>query len=758
LTRPDLAGRAVPAIAAVLLAAVAYLAVLLPWVVRSQPSDDTLLLVPTFLARVASQSLGEALVSLVAPNQPHVPRATWKAYVLLAQALAGPSHAALVGLGVLLHVGCSLLVWRLARRLGLDPSAAWIASGLHLTAYPGFHAYLWPVGVQHVVTVGGVLAVMDLYLAADRRARDGQPSRGLYWATVAVALVASLSRATSAVGPVAVLAHAVLGPGDPRQRLARYDGWRVPMFLALVYPLALTAYGNDLESLGGVPPAAEAIRLLVWRVSPAAAFGCLLAVTFGILLLVRVLLARSGGDAPSSPRRRLAPRLAGAVVALPLVPKLALVAIWGTGLFLAPLGSALLSHNADRWHVAPPPLDLVVVIATSLVGAFFARAQWGNRDLLVLLAPAALFALALHATEPQPIRYWIYLTPVLAVVLAGAASAAAGAVAASFSRSARWAALALALAAGIVMVTNVVAIRLQIWRHILADSFLVLDYVRAADLIRHDLAALGMGRDARVCVDGLTRMPHEEGWMTIFAPGVPLGALNARIVLARGLGRTPGTVQVGCPADTDPATHRYRVDGTAIVRDGRSIDTFERGHAALRDLVAAGDYTAAGALVRATPGARPFTIRHLLGELPDADAAWLTNGASILVWLARTADNHDHWHGRADDKVAKLHALAAREIGDYTRFQILAEYVRRRSAPDGEPLRPGPLPFGGIPLADVKALLDADPVLRDLPDLSIGLEGLGDPRTTPDVPFLAFLGRLLLAGDGAGSGTGERPR
>ena len=656
--------------------------------------------------------------------------------MLLSQALAGPSHAALVGLGVLLHVACSLLVWRIARGLGLDASAAWVASGLHLTAYPGFHAYLWPIGVQHVVTVLGVLALMDLYLATDRRARDGRPSRGLFWATVAVALLASLSRATSAVGPAAILAHAALGPGDPRRRLERYDRWRVPMFLALVYPLALTAYGNDVESLSGVPPAAEAIRLLVWRVSPAAAFGCLLAVTFGVLLVVRALLGRAG-DSSASPRRRLARRLGGAIAALALAPKLAVVTIWGVGFLLAPLGSALLSHNTHRWHVASAPLDLVAVIASGLVVAFFAGVQRGNRDLLVLLAPAALFALALHATEPQPIRYWIYLTPVLAIVLAGAASAAAAAVAATFYRSTWWAALALAVAAGVVMVANVTAIRLQLWRHTLADSFLVLDYVRAADLISHDLAALGAGRNVRICVDGLTRMPHEEGWATIFAPSVPLGALNARIILARGLGRSPDTVNVGCPAGSaDPGMHRYRVDGTAIERDGRPIDAFARVDAELRELVAAGDYARAGAIVGAMPGARPFTIRHLLGELPDADAAWLTNGASILVWLGRTSDNHDHWYARADDKVAKLRALAAGEITAYARFQILADYVRRRNAPAGEPPRMGPLPFGGIPFVDVKALLDADPVLKDLPNLAIGLKGLERPEedTRPPVP------------------------
>lgn len=211
----------------VLAFALLYLAVLLPALSRSAPSDDTLLVVPALLADLDGGSLGHALTRLLAPDPPYLPRAVWKLYVLASLWLFGPTHAGLVYVGLALHAMASALVFTLATRLGLSRRVAWLAGSLHLTAYAGFHAYVWPVGVQHALTILGVLLLVTLYLATDRRWRAGLPSRGYYWATVLAALLSSLSRASSLIGPVAVLAHALLGPGDAVW-LSTWSGARPP--------------------------------------------------------------------------------------------------------------------------------------------------------------------------------------------------------------------------------------------------------------------------------------------------------------------------------------------------------------------------------------------------------------------------------------------------------------------------------------------------------------------------------------------------
>ena len=742
------AGGLLPAV--VLLLGAAYLALLLPSIARSYPSDDTLLLVPTLVAQVEGRSLWDAVVYVLAPNQPAIPRAAWKAYVLLTLWLMGPTHVGLVWTGLALHVASSVLVWLLARRLGMQAGAAWIALGLHLTAYAGFHAYLWPVGVQHVLTILGVLALFNLYLATDQRWRTGRPYRTLFWMTAGMALLSSLSRASSIVGPVTILAHAILSPGDARQRLDRYDLWRLPVFFSLVYPIALTAYGNDIETLGGFPPVADALRFVLWRVGPAAAFASMLAGTFALLLLTRAWMSRSGAGGSEVTAGRPSWRLrglqaAGVVLAAPAGLKLALVYVWGVALFLAPLGPALDSDSTQRWHVATLPVDLIAVVVGAIVLFFFLREHARRSDALVLLVPLGAFALALHAASPQPIRYWIYVTPTLAIVLGGAAVAARRRLTDAFPSADRWGDAALAAVCGIAMLTNAAAVRLELWRHTMADSYQILDYLRTADLIRQDLDRLRPGPRARICVDGLERLPHEERWVSLFAPGVAFRDYNARSILSQALGRDARFIGLDCGRSPEPIAYRYTVQGPAVLRDGQSIDPFDRAQAALRTLVAARDYRAASELIRA-PLPRPFVIRHLLQDLPDDDVSWATNGASLLVWLERVSANHDHWYGGADPKIRALRALAEGEVISYVRLLLLAEHVHAHDAAAAGMFRAAKLPFGGLALPDVERLVQSDPVLSIVPDTPVLLEGLGQPRTTPDPTLFAFLGRLLWSG------------
>lgn len=127
----------------------------------------------------------------------------------------------------------------------MDGRVALMAGCLHFAAFLGFHAYFWPVGVQHVLTILPVIALLNLYLAAEQRRQHGLPYRGFHAATCAMALVSSLTRATVAVGPIAVLAHAVFSPGTVEDRRRRIDLWILPVFFSLLYPLALLVYGSD---------------------------------------------------------------------------------------------------------------------------------------------------------------------------------------------------------------------------------------------------------------------------------------------------------------------------------------------------------------------------------------------------------------------------------------------------------------------------------------------------------------------------------
>jgi hypothetical protein len=312
----------------------------------------------------------------------------------------------------------------------------------------------------------------------------------------------------------------------------------------------------------------------------------------------------------------------------------------------------------------------------------------------------------------------------------------------------------MALAA-LLMLTNTVAVRLESWRHRLADTFQVFPYARAAGLIRADLAAAGAPRDIPLCVDGLAQPPYDAEWQAVFRYRGAFRDWSAPAVFAQALRRADASgIRLDCHAGSAAGLRRYTVHDATVRGDGVSVDPFDAFDARLRRLVASGQYEAARAALSESTLPRPFLLRYLLGDLPDGDIAWLTNGASLLAWLAETAENYDHWYGSADPAVAATRALTAREASAYLRLLFLVEFVRA----------PGPSPGPGSALSEnftgdeVSAILGSDPLIASSPEMralrdriAAGLIYSREPRLrdtsrrVTGFAFFAFLVRLLAA-------------
>ena len=751
-------------VAVVLVLAAFYLAVLLPPLVRSHVGDDMLIILPVMEAERGDRSALQTIAHVLAPDRVHLPRALWKMYALAGTWLLGPTYGRLAGLGLIWHLAASALVWALARRLGLGGRVAWSAAGLHFTAYLGFHANLFPAALPHTITMVGVLALLNLYLACEQRHRAGLPSRSLYGAALLAALVSSLSRASSLIGPAGILAHALLSPGDARERLQRYDRWAPVVLLSAVYPLLVFVHWGDVESAEAFRPLMTLGRPFLRDAGPAWTFSVMLAYLAVMLGMLRMLLSLWARRQPApAPRPRWLHRGAqwlAAALATPALLVLAVVFTWGVGAFLQPLAMALNSHNTSRWHMTVAPLDAASLALAGAMLVLFLRCHGREWNLLPLLVLLAGFSVVLYSAEPRPLRYWIYLTPVVAIVLAGALEALAGQ--AVGGRGGPWRQAALAAAVGLIALSNIAAIRLELWRHRAADSYMALDYVRTGDLIRLDLEAAGAPPEAPVCVDGLEPPPNAWAWRYWIGQRPQLREHTARITIAQVLGRRDvPTIQLDCGSQAPPGTYAYSAGGKALLRDGRSVDPFEAAHERLRDLVRSGDFVSARALLAEAPPQRPFLIRYLLEErLPDADLIWLTNGSSLLAWLDRMHASYDHWYRRPDRKVRALRDITAQEVTAYVRFLFLAAYVEALTDPDqwGEAVWKR-FPFGALPMEEVEAIVRGDPflagdarmmaLLREIATASPfpgSAKTLGTPSALTGLSFFRFLGRLVLGG------------
>jgi len=452
------------------------------------------------------------------------------------------------------------------------------------------------------------------------------------------------------------------------------------------------------------------------------------------------------------------------VAAAPLVIRWTLVLASGLAALFTPLSLALNSYNTARWHMTAVPLDFAVLGLGAAAIMLFILA--GRRDAVVLLSVFLVcFGTMFHGPALRPNRYWIYLTPVLAIVLAGALERLWETVDARGSR--RWWRVGIVAVGGLLVLSNICAIRLEVWRHRLTDVFLALDYVRAAELIRSDLLASDIGVDRAICVTGLESPPYDASWREIVQYPRSFREHNAPVILAQAAGRRDTSrIRLDCASATSDEPG-YTASASALTRNGRSVDRFASAYTRIRDLVRAGHFEQARAMAEA-PGARPFCARFLLGHMRDEDVEWATNGVSVFEWADRLVANHDNWSGSPDPKVRLLKAMLESEMAGYVRLVFVREYLRARAAPPTElrEVRLGVaahrLRFRMATMTEIAVLVRSDPFLAADPAMMTFLDNLvavspvwrptrdrmdfGSLRWATTLPFYDFLGRLLLSG------------
>lgn len=695
--------------------------------------------------------------------RPHVdlPGALWRIYVVATRSLLGPSNGALVLVGFGLHALCSYLVWRLARRLGTAPRTAAFAAVLHFVAYPGFHAYAWPVGVQHVLTVLFVLLLLDLYLRVEHARGGGAPRSGTYAAALVVAVLASFTRVSSLIGPAALLAHATLAPATPEERRRRVDRWLPVIVAGTLYPLVVLAWGAESEALVDTPLLGRLVAMLLGTFPSPIVLVYELALVLAVLLLLRLALrapALATLAAMVSGRRPL--RIVG--TALAVVP--GVVALWGIQAVVAPVGLALTSHNTVRWHVMTMPLDVLTLVVAAAVAFAYRRER--QPDLLLPAVVLAGFGVTFLTAGERPGRYWIYVTPFLAIATATTIERVAAAVA----DQRRWPAVRdgmLICSWSIVLVSNVVAVRLEAWRHKLVDTFQTIDYIRVAELIRLDLGPEASRAGIAICVDRLEPLPYESALREAFGVRLSLRDENARGIVAQALGRRSlSGIQLDCAESAWSGALVYAA-APAVQRLGRPVDPFVRLDARLRQLVGAGEYASAAIAGEADPRTgRPFLLRYVLEGCRDDDIGWMTNGRSLLEWYRDIALNADHWGQGPDAKVAFLRRLGEGEITQYIRFVFLREYARARliaprQTPEAlnEQIALHRAGFRAMRPEEIAAAIRSDPDLAGDPAMMQFLQNVveaspvrwrredrfevGVVQTLPSPAFYRFVWRLL---------------
>jgi len=660
------------------------------------PEGDLWWMMPAMSIYTKGRSFAGVAYFLLGPLPVGFAQPILKLYLHAGSSWLGPETRWLILVSIGAHVICSWLMVRFSRLLGLDQTSSWLAAILYFSGAAYFQAFLWPPAFQHLFAILTILLLLVLYLETEARIARGSPWAGMFAAALAVGLAASLQR-SAFIAPALIGTHLLFCSKDSAERVRRYVRWILPLGCAyLIYQgWVLTQAGDPVvtEVLRKMPfpegvkpylvvdpiepnPIAPWVRtLVVWlagaaglslgavilRISQRIRMGRRMCAALLVVVCVGFYVVWSRQDS----RQILLPYNL-------LTPLLAALAC-----FLEPIQAVLSSSSTEAFHYIPAMISPWSILLTlSLIGFFWKTLLPRNRALILLPAWVLLTAvLTIHQNSSFPIqmpsRYFIYISPVVCILLATALTACFDCGPAG-RRNRPWVRdVLLCAVVCAVGFSNLAATRLAWFRGRLANTYSIYDDLRMARLIEEDLRSL----PKEVVVAGVLPVPLREQWPHLLLE-VP-GDYDNLGFTARALAKNPPIrgIHPGVPLPPGVVADYQVKQQLLLNRAGEEVDPFERITGRAMKAWDQGQSEQARRLLMEAVQFRPFLFRYLLGPLRLMDVQWLTEGMDFQDWLNQI-DERNEVVGRIQaQKVEQIRSVIHRELSDFILSLVLISYL-----------------------------------------------------------------------------------
>lgn len=647
------------------------------------PENDLWWMMPTLSHYTEGQSLGQLLPFLLSPAPLILGQPVLKIYLWLGLVLFGGSTTPLLLISLAVHLANAVLLYAFSRQLALGRRVSLCAALVYLTFFAHFHAYLWPTAFQHLFAVGTILGMVSLYLHADRLDTRHRHARWWFMAMLGVTLFASLQRSTL-IAPALILAHILLCSKDTNDRAARYDRW-LPLFaLYAIYPVtALTFIGDPIIStaLSRVP------------LGPGLTAGALFLIVAVGLWTVRMLVRGYSRYQHRWLLTRAVPLAAALAVfavlclrdhrqvLLPYNALLPFVSLLTS--FMDPLHKALAIDPIEPYYQFPAQAgvaSLLLAAALLVLFAVQAASRYPQRLLLIVWYVMSLLRLNVYSyLILAPSRYFIYLSPVAAILICWALAALVDALSARMRFKLAAGHLLMAGLVVLLCAPNVLAIRLALFRGRLANTYEIYDDVRAIHLIRDDVRSKGATRlqPGAIVVQQVLPLPLQE--LVASSPIRPDAYDAFRAVMAETFN---DPAMRGVQVNVAPAGARaVYVISTARVRTaaGEDMDPFTR--LLDRALARLNDHRDAEALelFQRAIATRPFLLRYVLAPCDLDDVRWVTGGPDLRRWVDALGALRAGWISRPVPKYERIAAMMRQELSEYLFCLVCAAYLEHRA-------------------------------------------------------------------------------
>lgn len=668
-------------------AGVGYFALLWPEVMRAAPENDLWWMLPTMSHHLQGRSPVEALFFLLGAFPLGFAQPILKVFLFAVSRFFGPETRFLLLASMVIHLGNAGLLGLLVRQWGLSVRTAALSGVIFLAFFGHFHAVLWPTASQHLLALTTLLALLNLYFWAEARVRRGQSAAAGFAAAAGVALMASVQRSTL-IALAVIAADLIAFSRNAEERAGRFRRWSWIFLLYAIYPIVMVTSAGD-------PVVTEALRKLSipgwlrmlvvtdplfpsstpWGIRAAILLGMVLAGLWVVWGALRSPLAR---------------RLDQAGWRLWAAGGTGLLLLWGLkdhrqllfpyngfipflspfSILLDPLRAAFSMDSAEPYYYLAPQVSAgTFLLAFGAVAAFWRVHVRRNRELgLLLIWYLMTLGVMLHQNSSLPLRtpsrYFIYLSPVMAVVVACGMEGLAERI----FRRRRTREVALYGVTAALCLVNVAAIRVALFRSRLANTALFYDDLRTVRIVEESA-----GKAQGAWVGGVVRMPIREAWRD-FPLSVPPDYDNLAVAAA-ALGAGPLRAGEGPAAGLSA----YHLEGT-LVRNplGRSLEPFAQLLEAGNNKLGRGEIEGAAGIMEEAVRRPPFLIGYLTQGVRISDLRWVTGGLDLADWLNRVIAAQRE-PGQPDPaKLTRVKELVQAELRSYVQAVVLLAYVYQK--------------------------------------------------------------------------------
>jgi len=584
---------------------------------------------------------------------------------------------------VALHLLSAFLFYTLLRRMGLEFRIAFFSAIVYLATFIHFSYYTWPMSAHHLFVLFLSLVILNLYFETTARFDAKGNWKPVYWLTIGVNFLAPFCQITILLLPAAILAHILISAKDGGERLKKYDLW-LPLFITyLGYPVMrflcvgyihlerFLHFANNASRNMALFPAVFAAgvgALFIFRgfikYSSRYKLGRIFKILCiaAVVLYLAVFIAVSGRSDLTSPSK---------VKLHDFLSPYNFLRPFGIMFmnFISPIRSALSIDSTMTYHIIPPRDTLAGnLICLLLIGIFVSKYLFKHRGLIVFLL---FYAVALRymriLTTMLYSRHFLYVTPLFAVVFSG-----------SFVYIYDWIISRIKLKKVIqeivlviifvgLCVPNIFAIKTALARGRLVNTFLIYDYIRAANIIKNDTVSTPGRINANdISIKGVVPMPFnvDEYWSP--GPGDPLRFAPFRYAFGQVFNdRSMAGININRPAAAGRPAYEIR-DFRVYDSHGRNVDRFSSCvDEGLQELRMGNDKKALSAFNEAIK-VRPFLFKFILPGDKLSDIGWITNGTDLKTWIKDIYN----YNNNCDEefyvaKIKYVQATITSEIADY---------------------------------------------------------------------------------------------